>query len=376
MRLAWDASAFSKPRWTKAEQATSSSTPSIETGNFPGVGHELLALAGPSSPSLIEEAAVGTTAAVEWKITVEGTDAFGEIRRHEILVDKSWDRLLDGEIGLSVEGRQEDRGGPSKRRCEPRGRRLHALSTDLSRLRRAPTGQGLHDSPHPDRLGRRGRFAIPVGCCVGIAIRASPSPSRRCKRSARTATPELTELTARLGSMMPYRQAASVMAEFLPLEATESHATVRKRTIRTGERLDRQAAEEERSAASQIKDRRQLELELPGDRRREFVISVDTAHVRSADPKSARNFELVVARCGRGGRGEVGGRYFVTASTDQYALRGRTLHALGQEGYRGFGDVAVISDGAELLKRLPRAMPKPTAHIIDWFHIAMKVQPR
>lgn len=44
-------------------------------------------------------------------------------------------------------------------------------------------------------------------------------------------------------------------------------------------------------------------------------------------------------------------------------------------GYRGFGDVTVISDGAEILKRLPRAMPKPTAHIIDWFHIAMKVQP-
>jgi hypothetical protein len=174
---------------------------------------------------------------------------------------------------------------------------------------------------------------------------------------------------------MPYRQAATVMAEFLPVEATETHATVRKRTIRTGEKLDRQAAEDERRAASQIKDRRQLELEFPGDRRREFVVSIDTAHVRSADPKSGRNFELVVARCGRGGRDEAGGRYFVTAAADQNALRDRTLHALAQEGYRGFGDVAVISDGAEILKRLPRAMPKPTTHIIDWFHIAMKIQP-
>ena len=165
------------------------------------------------------------------------------------------------------------------------------------------------------------------------------------------------------------------MTEFLPVEATETYATVRKRTIRTGEKLDRQAAGDERSAASQIKDRRQLELEFPGDRRREFVVSIDTAHVRSADPKSGRNFELVVARCGRGGRGETGGRYFVTAAADQNALRDRTLHALGQEGYRGFGDVAVISDGAEILKRLPRAMPKPTTHIIDWFHIAMKIQP-
>lgn len=52
-----------------------------------------------------------------------------------------------------------------------------------------------------------------------------------------------------------------------------------------------------------------------------------------------------------------------------------SLQALRKEGYCGLGDVTVISDGAEILKRLPRAMPTPTIHIIDWFHIAMKVQP-
>ncbi|RWI32998.1 MAG: hypothetical protein EOR30_31905 [Mesorhizobium sp.] len=165
-----------------------------------------------------------------------------------------------------------------------------------------------------------------------------------------------------------------MLAEFLPVKPTETHATVRKRTIRIGERLNDQVAEEELHARAQTDERRQLEMQLPGDRRKEFVISIDTAHVRSADSNSARNFELVVARCGRGGRGEGGGRYFVTGSTDQRAIRDRALHALREVGYRGFGDVTVISDGAEILKRLPRAMPKPTAHIIDWFHIAMKVQ--
>lgn len=116
-------------------------------------------------------------------------------------------------------------------------------------------------------------------------------------------------------------------------------------------------------------------MQLPGDRRKEFVISIDTAHLRSGERNSARNFGLVVARCGRGGRGEPGGRYFVTGSTEQHAIRDRALHVLEEVGYRGFGDVTVISDGAEILKRLPRAMPKPTTHIIDWFHIAMKVQP-
>ena len=29
----------------------------------------------------------------------------------------------------------------------------------------------------------------------------------------------------------------------------------------------------------------------------------------------------------------------------------------------------------EIMKRLPRALPKPTTHVIDWFHLAMKIQP-
>jgi hypothetical protein len=347
----------------------------LETGNFSGVGHELLALDGPSPPSLIEEAAVAPTAAVEWKIAIEGMDAFGEVRRHEIRVDKSWDRLFDGEIGLSVEdgkkilaalqtvvvSQEVDTYTLFRRICPDCGVLRPVKDYTIRRIR---TVFGTVEARNP-------RWMLCRNCHPGLALAFAPL----CEICPDRATPELRELTARLGSMMPYRQAASVMAEFLPLEPTETHATVRKRTIRTGERLDRQAAEEERSTSSQMKDRRQLELELPGDRRREFVVSVDTAHVRSADPKSARNFELVVARCGRGGRGEAGGRYFATASTDQEALRDRTLQALQQEGYRGFGDVAVISDGAEILKRLPRAMPKPTTHIIDWFHIAMKIQP-
>jgi hypothetical protein len=188
-------------------------------------------------------------------------------------------------------------------------------------------------------------------------------------------TPELMELTARLGSMLPYRQAASMLAEFLPVEPTETHATVRKRTIRIGGLLDDQVVEEARRTRSEIAEGRQLEMQLPGDRRKEFVISVDTAHIRGADPSMARNFEIVVARCGRGGRGDLGGRYFVTSNTDQSDMRDRSLQALRSEGYCGFGDVTVISDGAEILKRLPRAMPKPTKHIIDWFHVAMKIQP-
>lgn len=58
------------------------------------------------------------------------------------------------------------------------------------------------------------------------------------------ATPELMELTARLGSTMPYRQAAKVLTDFLPIEPTEMHATARKRTSKIGERLDDEAVQD------------------------------------------------------------------------------------------------------------------------------------
>jgi hypothetical protein len=163
----------------------------------------------PSLPSLIEgagAAAVATTAAVEWKITLDGRDAFGEVRRHEIL--KSWDRLFDG----------EDHCSPSNRDCEPGGGRLHAL-------RRICPGWGVL-RPVKDHSTRRIRTAYGTAEVRNPLLDAVSelSPRLRSRLCAarrnlpRPGTRELTELTARLGSMIPDRQAASVMAEFLPIE--------------------------------------------------------------------------------------------------------------------------------------------------------------
>ena len=40
--------------------------------------------------------------AVEWTITIEGRNEFGDTRRKEIRIDKSWESLFDGNIGLSI----------------------------------------------------------------------------------------------------------------------------------------------------------------------------------------------------------------------------------------------------------------------------------
>nr|WP_281932696.1 hypothetical protein [Methylocystis iwaonis] len=74
-------------------------------------------------------------------------------------------------------------------------------------------------------------------------------------------------------------------------------------------------------------------------------------------------------------RGSPPGHYFATVDTSKRELQSRALQALQHEGYAGRGELTVISDSAEIIKRLPKELPKPTTHIIDWFHIVMKIQP-
>ena len=146
---------------------------------------------------------MATMAAVEWKITIEGTDAFGELRRREILVNKSWDRLLDGEIGLSVEdgkkvmaalqtavvSQEADAYTLFRRICTDCGV-LRAVK-DYTR-RRIRTVFGTVEVRNP-------RWMLCRNCHPGFALAFAPLQDI-CPDQA---TPELTELTARLGSMMP-----------------------------------------------------------------------------------------------------------------------------------------------------------------------------
>jgi hypothetical protein len=41
--------------------------------------------------------------AVKWTIMIEGRNEFGDTCRKEVRIDKSWESLFDGDIGLSID---------------------------------------------------------------------------------------------------------------------------------------------------------------------------------------------------------------------------------------------------------------------------------
>jgi hypothetical protein len=311
---------------------------------------------------------------MEWTV-IEGRHERGEVQRAQLRIEKGFERLKSGEIGLSIDN--------SKRIMTTLQEFVVKQELATYALARPVCPECKRFRPVKDYTMQKIRTAFRtvevknpqwILCqrsaphtCMAFTVLNEICPDQ--------ATPGSMELTARLGSMMPYRKAAELLAEFLPIDPTEGHVTVRKRTLTVGERLEEKSLQQAWDNPPMAHERKQLELSMPGDPLREFVVSIDTAHVRGADPKAARKFEVVVARCGRGGRGSQPGHYFVTATTSQREMLGRTLRALQAEGYSGQGEITILSDGAEIMKRLPKALPKPITHIIDWFHIAMKIQP-
>ena len=42
-------------------------------------------------------------AAMEWTMTIEGRDEYGEVPRAQLRIEKGFDKLTSGEIGLSID---------------------------------------------------------------------------------------------------------------------------------------------------------------------------------------------------------------------------------------------------------------------------------
>ncbi|MCK1639636.1 hypothetical protein IVA95_19045 [Bradyrhizobium sp. 157] len=116
--------------------------------------------------------------AVEWTVTIEGRNEFGDTYRKEVRTDKSWESLFDGDIGLSI--------GDSKKIMAALQNAVVNHEAETYALLRRVCPDCHTFRPAKDYTTRRIRtvaaplrFAIPDGCCAGNAIQGWSVPSRR-----------------------------------------------------------------------------------------------------------------------------------------------------------------------------------------------------
>ena len=176
-------------------------------------------------------------------------------------------------------------------------------------------------------------------------------------------TPELRRLQAELGARHSFREAARLLSMLLPC-SPPNHASVRNRLHRVAAELH---AEEAKVANTASAPAIETAASDPG-----IVVAIDGVHVRAAPGCQTRHLDVIV------GKAEAAGcppRRFALApsGTERPLLPLRAAPAA--QGWQSDVPVTVISDGEAALPELVRRATGPdVTHILDWWHISMRVR--
>jgi len=152
---------------------------------------------------------------------------------------------------------------------------------------------------------------------------------------------------------MSYRVAADVLQHLLPIDAGRSPETLRHHTLRIGAQLGAATADQPTAAAAAA-----------------ITVSVDSTFIRSG-AEGERHLEVRVGNVetASGGRQVFGA--VTKADTDISALIRQGLRAVGRADDT---EVTAFTDGCPGLRSILVDAGVTTPPILDWFHIAMRIQ--
>jgi hypothetical protein len=151
---------------------------------------------------------------------------------------------------------------------------------------------------------------------------------------------------------MPYRVAANILRHLLPISAGTSPETLRGHTLQIGEQLGSTDITESTAAAAAV------------------TVSLDSTFVRGREG-GERHLEVRVGNV----ETELGGRQVLgavaKAGTDVSALVRRSLRAVGRNDNT---EVTAFTDGSPGLRSILVEAGIAQTPILDWLHIAMRLQ--
>ena len=165
-------------------------------------------------------------------------------------------------------------------------------------------------------------------------------------------TPELDRLRARLAALLPYRTAAEVLAQLLPVDAGADPETLRRHTFKVAESLPMPA------------------VAKPGSPAEAIVVTLDSTFIRSCED-GERHLEVRIGNVetATGWRQVFGA--VAKAGTNLAALVRRSLDAVGCTESTA---LTAFTDGCPGLRRILLKAGLVGLPILDWFHLAMRLR--
>lgn len=190
------------------------------------------------------------------------------------------------------------------------------------------------------------------GCGCGSDGCRYVSPLKDYLREMYTA--ELKWLHAKLGAMLPYRQALEILSLLLPSSGRDSHVSIRNHTIEIGQAV--------RTSTAPNSDVHSVEPIAE--------LGIDVGYVRKARPRSKSKdspretgaISILVAAVGPRGKRP---RVWASAQPRSKKLQTEMTRFLASSGYNIQAKVEVISDAAKDLADLTDKLPHDSGWMLD-----------
>ncbi len=176
--------------------------------------------------------------------------------------------------------------------------------------------------------------------------------------------PELQYIETKWASLISFKQTADLLKDILPIGQTENAATVRNHLLNIAKQQ-----EKELDGKPEYTSLCQNELDKFPKPGKPITVGFDGGYLRSWSEKN-KNFEVIAGKSFSKTKSPK--RFGFIQIFDEHPRR-RLMNMLVNQGMQPNQQITFLSDGADNLRQLQFMMYSESEHILDWFHIAMRI---
>ena len=203
--------------------------------------------------------------------------------------------------------------------------------------------------------------------CEGRPAKATFSPLNKIM-TAHTA-PELEFLQAKWAAHLSFAAVADLLHDVLPVDSCLNGETIRTHVFATAERLEAELGSEQFAFDAGC----QYEIEASPEPGPPVTVGLDGGYIRGRERQRGGTgcFEVIA---GKSIPEEGPSKVFAGVRRIDTKPKRRLHEVLQAQGVLPRQHVTFLSDGGETVRELPAYLHPQSEHILDWFHIAMRVE--
>jgi len=184
-------------------------------------------------------------------------------------------------------------------------------------------------------------------------------------------SPERLYLETKWGSLIAYEKVADLLKEVLPVSESTNHEMVREHLQAVAERIEAELGEEQQP--DPVKPEEDANLPLPDG---PMMVGLDGGYVRAAHKEGC--FEVIAGRSvvafrRREEDAAPPPKCFGFVQTYDPKPRRRLWELMKSQGMQENQQVVFLSDGGEDVRQVREYLHPNSEHVIDWFHITMRL---